>query len=231
MSAFDLYLMPLLNAHYSAQYFNRLDFNAVFKLQPVYPVVKPSGSIGLWVFDTLTPMDVATILRMHSNKDHVQLIASGVVQNVVWHFIKIHLFVTINNNQGPILLSLCLWQHIEADSILSGFWRSPFQNIHIHAHIVGFMSPSYLAWKCGYFLEDEWIEEDITNTLAEFTYLKNVHLDNPANILILSTLVYNKAVYLLGSSLNKPQFVLSPNLLTIHEHIQAACLTAIYFLV
>lgn len=61
MSAFDLYSTPS-DVCYSAQYFYGLDFNAAFKLQPVYPVIEPSGSIRLWVFDTLTPTDVASAL-------------------------------------------------------------------------------------------------------------------------------------------------------------------------
>ncbi|TEB18798.1 hypothetical protein FA13DRAFT_1573635, partial [Coprinellus micaceus] len=208
---FDLYSTPPPDVRYSAQYFDGLDFNTAFKLQPVYPVVEPSGSIRSWVFDTLTPTDAASAsvlpgehipnladllpitgqlenaFKQGSRSVQAQLVVGGVVQNVVWRFVKIRLFVAINNNRVPVLFSSRLWQHIEEDSVLSGFWRPRFQNLRIHARIVGFVSTSYPAWKCGYFLGEEWVEEDVANTLAEFTYLKNTHSDNPANVLILPT--------------------------------------------
>ncbi|KAF5329147.1 hypothetical protein D9611_013180 [Ephemerocybe angulata] len=263
--AFDAYATPPSNALYSAKFFRALTFGETADVEAEYPTLASAGSLHSWVFDRMVPdselaskvlpgevipcladlVPIMAKLEGAFGDGFRSLVAAfcidGVERTVVYHFRKIRLFINVNNNLKPVQLSKALFEHVGDAELLSPALRQRLRNIPIHTPISGFTTASFSLWELGYLRGEEWLEEDVVNGLCELMYFRNIVESvargvNESRAVILPTLLYSEAVYLMGDStaLNSEgpsSFPLSPNLVAVRERIRASHPESVYLLI
>ena len=124
---------------------------------------------------------------------------------------QIHLCIIINNFRMPVRYSAQLYVHLATRKLIPLQFFEQLGHTFITAPISGFHVSSYPLWKLGYFLDENWLEEDILNTLAEMLYFQTAAVDTGPipRFVYLPTSFFNDASFLFQQS---PQ-IYSPELL------------------
>jgi len=89
-----------------------------------------------------------------------------------------------------------------------------FQGEYITFPIAGFHVTEFLLWKLGCLLDEDWLEEDVLNAMAELLYFRIAAEADDVDFVYLPTLAFNDARWLYAS--DKP--VYGPNL-TAFRHL------------
>ena len=104
-----------------------------------------------------------------------------------------------------------------------------FSHLTIASPIHGFYSTKFPLWKLGYFLEEEWLQDEVLDGLAELLYFKtaatNVPLGVPPSFLYFPTSFFTEARHLFH--MNNGPHRYSPNLEALRQRLQ--CTTVKHF--
>ncbi|KAJ7447813.1 hypothetical protein FB451DRAFT_1054229, partial [Mycena latifolia] len=92
--------------------------------------------------------------------------------NVRYHFSKIRLIVSICNNFPHINQAAALIGHLRSSLILEPHWIDVFSASHIHDPIQGFQVAQYPLYKLFCLLDENWVEDDIGDSISELAYLR-----------------------------------------------------------
>ena len=94
-------------------------------------------------------------------------------------------------------MSCQLLLHLRSHHLLPPHILEQFGHLTIAVQICGFYSTKFPLWKLGYFLGEEWLEDEVLDGLAEFLYFKtaatSVPLGIPPPFLYLPTSFFNEA--------------------------------------
>ncbi|KAF9488057.1 hypothetical protein BDN71DRAFT_1436402 [Pleurotus eryngii] len=189
---YETYSCPSSTQKYSSEYFSTLTFAQATNLD--YPSILPPDSIPSWVWHADVPgsalanlilssdvvphlADLQPILKkmleafsLGSRSVILKLIANGEEKHVHYHFAKINLFRLINNNEMAVNSARRLVQ--ELSTSLPAASLVHFQQQRVSAPIHGFFGSAFPLWKLGCLLDENWLEEDVLNAIAEITYFR-----------------------------------------------------------
>lgn len=133
----------------------------------------------------------------------------------------------INNNQLPVDYSRRLLGHISTHSMLSSIHVQKFSTSTIRSPVAGFCITDYPLWKLGCLLDENWLEEDVLNSLLELLYfhLAAVSMNSEPTALFLPIHFFANATYLHSQSPQK----YGPNILALRSHLCATMKPTISF--
>lgn len=72
----------------------------------------------------------------------------------------------------PITLACRLLLHLRSHDILPLHVLQDFSRYTVTSPINGFHSTKFPLWKLGYFLDEEWLQDEVLDGLAELAYFK-----------------------------------------------------------
>ncbi|KAK0479371.1 hypothetical protein EDD18DRAFT_1364267 [Armillaria luteobubalina] len=88
----------------------------------------------------------------------------GTMMTRTFHFLKLHLCISINNHQEAISLTKSIVHLINTDQLLkSSHDYHMFMELKIFFFMQGFHSTHVQLWELGHLLDEKWIKEDILN--------------------------------------------------------------------
>ncbi|KDQ25023.1 hypothetical protein PLEOSDRAFT_1067696, partial [Pleurotus ostreatus PC15] len=187
---YETYSRPSSTQKYSSEYFSTLTFAQAANLD--YPPILPLNSIPSWVWHTDVPgsasanlvlpsdivphlADLQPILKkmpeafnLGSRSVILKIVANGEEKHVHYHFAKINLFRLINNNEIAVNSAQRLVR--ELSTSLPAASLVHLQQQRVSAPIHGFFGSAFPLWKLGCLLDENWLEEDVLNAIAEMTY-------------------------------------------------------------
>ncbi|KAG1811319.1 hypothetical protein EV424DRAFT_1327683, partial [Suillus variegatus] len=190
--SFESYSTPNLFSAYSKNYFRSITFNNALSLE--FPEIAPAGSISRWCFDLDIPGSaVATVIlpsevALHSDdlqpiiqqmedafskgarSVSIEAIINGQPISRTYHFTKIRLFTEINNFHPKILYARRIYEFVSTTLPISRTAAMKFLSLSITQHIRGFHITEFPLWKLGCLLDENWVEEDVLNGMAELLY-------------------------------------------------------------
>ncbi|KAF9058959.1 hypothetical protein BDP27DRAFT_1239753, partial [Rhodocollybia butyracea] len=190
------YSTPSPHAAYSDSYFSKLSFSSASEIS--LPVIAEKGSIVQWTFHPSVPSTAAaTVILPHDIVPHISdlqpiiqgmetafidgsrsvVVSSylgGECVEAMYHFSKIRLFVSVNNNYLSVDAAKKLVDALD-ESSLSAELLARFMQEKIRQQIHGF-SATCALWNLGSLLDEEWLYDDILNCLSEILYFRNAAL-------------------------------------------------------
>ncbi|KAE9391578.1 hypothetical protein BT96DRAFT_1001183 [Gymnopus androsaceus JB14] len=225
MSSFDKYTRPSPNFPYSSSFFMQLTFAEASKLD--MPDTFPEGALINYVFLLHEPGPVEDDLACFIGNDDLVLASSdllpimaelkaafdagnrsvaltiqlqeGIERTNVLHFQKLHLFRLINNNREAVSLALDLYYHVQTSlsSLLPVDVVAHLHNSCITGAMRGCTASDFPLWKLGTLLYENYVDEDVMNSLCELAYfcLAAAQPRVDPTFLILLTLFFNNTVY------------------------------------
>jgi hypothetical protein len=137
------------------------------------------------------------------------------------------------NHAEPVALAHRLLLHIRSNNILPSHVIQRFSHYAITSPINGFYSTKFPLWKLGYFLGEEWLQDEVLDALAELVYFKaaittsSVPDSTAPTFLYLPTSLFNEARVLFHGTA-KRQY--GPNLEALRQRIQCTTIDHIGFL-
>ncbi|KAJ7696330.1 hypothetical protein B0H14DRAFT_2243354, partial [Mycena olivaceomarginata] len=188
------YATPAATLKYSPQYFASLTFARVQELD--YPTIASTSIIERWCFSNEIPttaagtviqpgehipcmQDLLPIARKMEKAFQDGARSVSLVLNVdsehralQFHFSKIRLLISINNNHSAVFGARNLFQHIVSSNLLSSASLERFGGSRIYTPIAGFKITDFPLWKLACLLGETWLEEDVVNALLELLYLQ-----------------------------------------------------------
>ncbi|KAF7344805.1 hypothetical protein MVEN_01641600 [Mycena venus] len=180
--SFSEYATPVATLKYSPQYFASLTFACAEELD--YPTIATSSIIERWCFSNDIPTTAAgTVIQPGEHFPRFQdlhpivremekafadgarsvslvLNVGGQRYDVQFHFLKIHLFVAINNNYPAVLGARNVFRHTISNNLLLSTALDNFGD--------------FLLWKLACLLRETWLEEDVVNALLELATLSSI---------------------------------------------------------
>lgn len=102
-------------------------------------------------------------------------------------------------------------------------WVESFGELMIASHIAGFSVAKYPLWELGCLLNENWLEEDLLNSLLELLYFQNAAQLGEASPLFLPTSFFNDAKHLSSQSHHE----YSPNMVALRDRLFIATPPAI----
>ncbi|KIJ19113.1 hypothetical protein PAXINDRAFT_69699 [Paxillus involutus ATCC 200175] len=217
--SFAAYSTPKLHAAYSANYFSTLTFESAVHLS--YPVILLVGSIVTWEFCTEEPCTgMATLVlpgelvfdvkdlqpiiqemeKQYANRKcsvRIQYHSSDQPATSpspnLYHFAKICCFINIMNHNDAVSFAAKLYHHITMKPPVTLTNVVAFGKEHILCKIQGFHVTDFPLWKLGCLLDENWLEEDVLNALAELLYFRIAEKPDTAAFLFLPMSFFNDA--------------------------------------
>ena len=134
------------------------------------------------------------------------------------------------NYTEPVALARRLLLHLHSYDILPPHILQRFRNYAITSPINGFYSTKFPLWKLGYFLSEEWLQDEVLDGLAELVYFKAAATavsesdttqatpGHPPTFLYLPTSILNKAQALFNQTGGREY---GPNLEALRQRIQS----------
>lgn len=143
--------------------------------------------------------------------------------------IQINLFKNINNSNAAVESSRRLLTHFQSNNLLTPAVLSAFQESSILRSIHGFTT-KFPLWKLACLLDEDWVEEDVLNTLAELLYFSRA-VSAPSSVqypssLVLPTSFLTDARYLYQQRVQH----YSANLIALRQRIRATTVESISFI-
>ncbi|KAJ6502045.1 hypothetical protein C8R45DRAFT_819125 [Mycena sanguinolenta] len=217
------YAAPTATLKYSPQHFASLTFAHLEELD--YPTIASAGIIKQWCFSDEIPAsasgtvvqpgecipsveDLLPITREMEKAFRNGACSVSLVMNVdgqhhtlQFHFSKICLLISINNNHSAVLGARKLFQHVRSLNLLSPANLEQFSRSHIFAPIAGCKITDFPLWKLACLLGETWLEEDVANALLELLYLQEtMKSTNDPSLIILPTSFFNDLQHLFEQS-------------------------------
>lgn len=131
----------------------------------------------------------------------------------------------------PVALSHQLFQHLCSHNLLPSPLLQKFGRLNITSPVHGLYSTKFPLWKLGYFLEEEWLQDEVLDGLAELVYFQaganSVHIGASPSALYLPTAFMNEARILFHEKGTRQY---SPELQALRERIQRTNVNQIGFL-
>lgn len=137
------------------------------------------------------------------------------------------------NYTERIALACRLLLHLRSHNILSLHVLQDFSHYAITSPINGFHSTKFPLWKLGYFLDEEWLQDEVLDGLAELAYFKaaassgNTTLSRAPTFLYLPTSILREARALFSQTGGQEY---GPNIEALRQRIQSTTVTHIGFL-
>ena len=137
------------------------------------------------------------------------------------------------NYAEPITLACRLLLHLRSYNILPPHVLQHFGRFTITSPINGFHTTKFPLWKLGYFLDEEWLQDEVLDGLAELTYFKAAatatpnDTSRPPTFLYLPTSILREARALFSQTGGRDY---GPNIRALHQRIQSTTVTHIGFL-
>ncbi|KAL4259473.1 MULE transposase domain-containing protein [Pleurotus pulmonarius] len=248
---YETFSRPPSTQRYSSEYFKSLTFAHAANLD--YPPILPPDSIPSWVWHTDVPgsasanlilpsdvvphlVDLQPILRAMpeafssgSRSVILKLVVNGEEKNVHYHFSKLNLFRLINNNEKTVTSARRLIQELSSSlPVASLVW---FQQQRVSDPLCGLFGASFPLWKLGCLLDENWLEEDVLNAIAEITYFseaaRNPIPTNIPSFLYLPTSFFTDTY----SLFSQPNRLYSAELLNLRKRLEQTVVSFIGFIV
>ncbi|KAE9409048.1 hypothetical protein BT96DRAFT_784582, partial [Gymnopus androsaceus JB14] len=197
MSSFDVYTTSSASTLYSSQFFTNLSFQDASVL--LLPTALPDGSLLCWSFLSTQLADVdddwaryvalskeipsqADLLpvmsKLNEGYDAGNRFICFTLKStryseymLVFHFAKLRLFTSINNHCKAISFSRDLLCCIESSTAFPDDIVEHFCHACITGAIHGFLGSDYPMWKLGTLFDENYVDEEVINSLAELLYL------------------------------------------------------------
>ena len=129
-------------------------------------------------------------------------------------------------------MSRQLLLHLRSHHLLPPHILEQFNHLRIATQIHGFYSTKFPLWKLGYFLGEEWLEDEVLDGLAEFLYFKtaatSIPLGIPPPFLYLPTSFFNDARVLFHVDSGVRKY--SPNLEALRQRLWCTSVDSLGFL-
>ncbi|KAJ8582779.1 hypothetical protein M405DRAFT_687913, partial [Rhizopogon salebrosus TDB-379] len=192
--SFESYSTPNPFSAYSNNYFQSITFENASSLE--FPEITPARSVSHWSFNSEVPAtalatlilpneiilhsdDLQPILqRMESafgegaRSVAVEAFINGQAVSRTYHFTKIRLFKEINNFHPKILYAKRLYEYFITTLPISPNHAAVFLTSSILHPIQGFHVTDFPLWRLGCLLDENWVDEDILNGMAELLYFQ-----------------------------------------------------------
>ncbi|KAH7903228.1 hypothetical protein BJ138DRAFT_1020965, partial [Hygrophoropsis aurantiaca] len=251
--SFSAYSTPNESSAYSTHYFNHITFERAAGVE--YPTIAPAGAVSKWFFHADIPANAQATLILpgeiifHVNDVQpiiqemesafmdgarsvcIEALIDGEIVTRVYHFAKIRSFVLINNHKHPILLARQLFGHVTTKLNISQEYAESFAKEIITRQMQGLYVTDFPLWKLGYLLDENWVEEDVLNSLAEMLYFRLAaeSVDRDPTFLFLPTLFFNDARQLYHQPEEMRSY--SVNMLALRERLRSTNVDRIAFLI
>ncbi|KAE9409027.1 hypothetical protein BT96DRAFT_985351 [Gymnopus androsaceus JB14] len=222
MLSFDVYTTSSASTLYSSQFFTNLSFQDASVL--LLHTALPDGLLLCWSFLSTQPADVdddwahyvalseeiplqADLLPVMSKLNEGYDAGNRFVRftlkstqygeyTLVFHFAKLRLFTSINNHREAISLSRDLLHRIESSTAFPDDIVEHFRHACITGVIHGFLGSDYPMWKLGTLLDENYVDEEVINSLAELLYLRQAaNAFGEPTFLFLPTFFFNNVTH------------------------------------
>ncbi|KAF9457958.1 hypothetical protein BDZ94DRAFT_1336366 [Collybia nuda] len=208
---------PRPHAAYLLKFFQKLTFTRSCELS--YPKIAPPKSIVAWDFSDDVPSNASGTVILHHDiipdatdllpitqlmEDEYQLgrrsvvlkfciLESGEIIEHQCHFAKIRLFVIVNNHRKAVDYSQRLFNHLQTSPAFSTSLVERFGELMITAQISGFAIAHYPLWTLGCLLDENWLEEDVLNSMLELQYFRHAARSTDHSPIFLPTSFFTDA--------------------------------------
>lgn len=133
-------------------------------------------------------------------------------------FIQIRLFININNFCKAVDYSQRVLRHMRSNPAFSLSLVKRIEGLAITSRITGFSVSDYPLWALGCLLDENWLEEDVLNSLLELLYFQLAAESVNPPVIILPTSFFNDAKRLFAQS---PRHY-SPNMIALRDRLCVA---------
>ncbi|KAJ7142830.1 hypothetical protein C8R44DRAFT_726146 [Mycena epipterygia] len=207
--SFGLYSTPSYSTKFSLHYFDSLTFNdcadimdtVVATSEQRVPRILPIDHLVSFHFDAGVPTsegetmvaDGEEIPHLNDLLKITQIIESAYNEQDAR---SLRLFINICNNVPHINHASALIAHLRSSNILQPDRIEAFGTTRIHEHIRGFQVAQYPLYKLSCLLEENWVEDDIGDSMSKLTYLRLASFranDSDPPFLFLPTSFFNDA--------------------------------------
>ncbi|KAK0477577.1 hypothetical protein IW261DRAFT_1633006 [Armillaria novae-zelandiae] len=250
LTNFSTYQSPSPTAKFSEGFFEDLKFKSISELG--YPFIAPQKSISGFTWSMEIPVTASAMLillndiipdlsditmivqqlpAVYEQGYHtvdISFCIEGTTMIRMFHFLKLHLCMSINNHQEAISLTKSLVHSIDADQLLeSSHDYCMFMESKIFFFVQGFHSTCVWLWELGHLLDEKWIKEDVLNLACELLYFCLALPSKDPSFLFLPTSFFMDACWCYAQS---PPFY-SPKLLAFHHQLTTTCVQAYGFII
>ena len=170
------------------------DIRNIIELMP-QAYVESARSVNLTLsIPGASPLDIT----YHFSKVSSICFISYIFRATDVQYLQFRLIQEVCNYTEPVTLAHRLLLHLHSYDILPPHVLQKFSRYAITSTINGFYSTKFPLWKLGYFLDEEWLQDEVLDGLAELVYFKAAATDNttlscPPTFLYLPTSILSKA--------------------------------------